>query len=439
MNLAAARIGPLSASSLLWRDAHPLPTTWWGEIWRIGAALLTGLVFLGVVAGDASMADVPQADERVARDLVLGVAALLCLPARRRFPLPTALVTSLFTVVSASAIPASAIAIISLATHRRVPPLVVAAVPAVAAGMLYESLVTPEPIRLPWSVNLALSVAFYVTAVAIGLYIGARRDLLVSLRERAETAEREQAGRVLAARSAERARIAREMHDVLAHRISLVAMHAGALTYRENLTREETREAAEVIRDNAHQALGELREVLGVLRSDAPEALDATAAEPPQPTLTALDDLVQQESRTGARVHLTVGADLAAVPSTVSRNAYRILTEALTNARKHAPGHAVSVAVSGDPASGLTLRATNGLPTSPDDPAANPAAGPSVGHVPGAGLVQGAGLVPGAGLGLIGIRERAQLSGGRLTYGPDGLGCFVVEAWLPWTGEGSRG
>ena len=88
--------------------------------------------------------------------------------------------------------------------------------------------------------------------------------------------------------------------------------------------------------------------------------------------------------------------------------------------------------MSGDPASGLTLRVTNGLPTSPDDPAANPAAGPSVGHVPGAGLVQGAGLVPGAGLGLIGIRERAQLSGGRLTYGPDGLGCFVVEAWLPW-------
>ncbi len=415
MNVAAARIGPLSPATLLLRDPRPLPKTWWGELWRFGAVALTGVVFTGVVIGDSTATDVQPSDQRVAVDLLLGIVALLCLPARRRFPLPTAVVTSLLTVASAGAIPASAVAIISLATHRRIPPLLVAAVPAVAAGVTYESLITPEALRLPWTVVLALSVALYVTSVAIGLYIGARRDLVVSLRERAETAEREQAGRVLAARSGERARIAREMHDVLAHRISLVAMHAGALAYRQDLTPEETRQAAEVIRDNAHQALGELREVLGVLRSDAPEALDATAAEPPQPSLTALDALVEQERRAGSRIHLTVDADVAALTPTVSRNAYRILTEALTNTRKHAAGHSVNVTVRGDPAAGLTLRVASGLPTSP---APHP--------------------VPGAGLGLIGIRERAQLSGGRLAYGPE-EGCFVVDAWLPWAGEGRRG
>ena len=102
--------------------------------------------------------------------------------------------------------------------------------------------------------------------LATGMYIGARRELVASLHDRAERAEREQALRVEQAQANERARIAREMHDVLAHRMSLVAMHAGALAYRTDLSPEQTRHAAEVIQANAHRALADLREVLGLLR-----------------------------------------------------------------------------------------------------------------------------------------------------------------------------
>ena len=105
-----------------------------------------------------------------------------------------------------------------------------------------------------------------MSSTAVGLYIGARRELIATLRDRADRAEREQAMRVAQARTNERARIAREMHDVLAHRISLVAMHAGALGYRTDLSRDETKRAADVISQNAHQALVDLREILGVLR-----------------------------------------------------------------------------------------------------------------------------------------------------------------------------
>ncbi len=98
------------------------------------------------------------------------------------------------------------------------------------------------------------------------MYIGSRRELLATLRERANTSEAVQAARVAQARAAERAQIAREMHDVLAHRISLVTMHAGALTYRTDLDADQMRATAEVIQENSHQAMVELREVLGLLR-----------------------------------------------------------------------------------------------------------------------------------------------------------------------------
>ena len=99
------------------------------------------------------------------------------------------------------------------------------------------------------------------------MYIGARRDLLATLQERAERAEREQGMRVEQAQVTERARIAREMHDVLAHRLSLVAMNAGALEYCRGLSEAEVAEAAAIIRLNAHRALADLRQILGVLRA----------------------------------------------------------------------------------------------------------------------------------------------------------------------------
>ena len=124
--------------------------------------------------------------------------------------------------------------------------------------------------------------------LAWGMYIGSRRELLWTLRDRAERAEAEQELRVEPGTANERARIAREMHDVLAHRISLIAMHAGALAYRTDLTAEEMRETAELIQAKSHEALTDLRQVLGVLRDDDRRP----APSGPQPTFGDLPALV---------------------------------------------------------------------------------------------------------------------------------------------------
>jgi signal transduction histidine kinase len=250
--------------------------------------------------------------------------------------------------------------------------------------------------------------------VATGFYIGARRELIANLHERAETAEREQALKAETAREAERTRIAREMHDVLAHRISLVAMHAGALAYRTDLGREETAEAAGVIRDNAHLALTELRQVLGVLRPEAAGA-DGGHAEPPQPTLAQLGALAAESADAGNAVRVDTtglpggdGSALADLPVTSSRTAYRIVQESLTNARKHAAGAAVDVRLAGGPGGLLTLEVHNSRP------------------------VRAGTTVPGAGMGLTGLTERAELVGGVLEHGFEKDGSFAVRAWLPW-------
>src|SRR5690625_3529190 len=131
----------------------------------------------------------------------------------------------------------------------------------------------------PVWVTFVTNAIFTVAMMAIGMYVGSRRELLWTLRERATRAEQEQELRVAQARTNERGRIAREMHDVLAHRISLVTMHAGALTYRTDLDRDEIARSAEIIQTNAHDALTELRGVLGVLRGEDTEPI----SDRPQP------------------------------------------------------------------------------------------------------------------------------------------------------------
>ena len=200
---------------------------------------------------------------------------------------------------------------------------------------------------------------FFGLAIVTGFYVRARRELVASLNERLLTAEREQALTTEAARDAERTRIAREMHDVLAHRISLVAMHAGALAYREDLTREQTAETAATIQANAQLALAELRQVLGVLRAGRP----TDGVEAPQPTLAELPALLADVRETGSQVQLDVlglrECELAKIPATMSRTSFRIVQEALTNARKHAPGEPVSVRLTGEPGDVLEVEVRN--------------------------------------------------------------------------------
>ncbi|OUD86450.1 Histidine kinase [Clavibacter michiganensis subsp. michiganensis] len=175
----------------------------------------------------------------------------------------------------------------SLAIRRRLKEIAAAAAVWIAAvgtwevaGLSYLP-VTPE--ELPLTAALILVVLGLL--ILLGLYLGGRRELLASLRERARLAEEEQALRSAQAADRERTRIAREMHDVLAHRLSLVALHAGALEYRDDLDAAEVRATAGVVRDNARTALPELRGVLGVLRdpSGAPATLPRNRRSPTSP------------------------------------------------------------------------------------------------------------------------------------------------------------
>ncbi|SJM58088.1 putative two-component system sensor kinase [Actinomycetales bacterium JB111] len=443
-------------------------------------------------------------------DVALGLVSFALLFVRRRRPLGVAVVTTVLgSTISLSALGAMMVAITSYAAltyppERRTRRMlsfgtlgVLSFVGTFANSVLNEysgissTLGDDEPLSsraVGWfAIQSAVTTVLIVgLCLAIGSYMRARRDLLAELRERAVRAEAVLDAESARARSAERTRIAREMHDVLAHRISLVALHSGALSLRTDLPPKDVREAAEVITSNAQLALTELRQVLGVLRAGSGED-DSGHLERPQPTLAQVDDLLDDARAVGTRVRVqvigigslapdgaagdeagvggeggvgghaaarfagtSVADALTTLSPTVSRTAYRILQEALTNARKHAPDAVVDVELSGRLGKVLTLAVTN--PMAFASRAGRAEAGPRAAGAPdGAGPratgetgtdrtagergVSASGLV-GAGTGLAGLAERADLAGGTLDHGvePDGFGrtIFAVRAWLPW-------
>ncbi|MCB1039468.1 MAG: hypothetical protein KDA94_08070 [Acidimicrobiales bacterium] len=197
------------------------------------------------------------------------------------------------------------------------------------------------------------------------------------------------------------------MHDVLAHRISLVALHAGALEVAVDLPPTQVRESAALLRSTAHQALEELRDVIGVLREEAGQEPSTV----PQPTLADIPRLVEETRRTGAKIDFEMRVDPSAtVPGPLGRDAYRIVQEALTNVTKHARGTLAQVQVAGAPEQGLHVRVQN-----------PPVVGAHDRSAP-----------PGSGTGLLGLQERVTLANGVLVHGPDASGGFIVEADLPW-------
>ena len=251
--------------------------------------------------------------------------------------------------------------------------------------------------------NALVAVIGVGFCVAAGAYVGARRALVASLTERAERAERERELRAEQAKVAERARIAREMHDVLAHKVSLIALHAGALEVNAGMDEERVRQSAALIRTTATEAMSELREVLGVLRAGG--GLDEELR--PQAGADELARVVDASRAAGVRVTLDVDGPL--LPDALARTVHRVVQEALTNVHKHARGAATAVTVRGDADRGVTIAVVNHRPVSPDA------------------------LLPGAGAGLAGLRERVALLGGTLDAGPTADGGWRVAAWLPWT------
>jgi signal transduction histidine kinase len=317
---------------------------------------------------------------------------------------PLAVLAGLASIFSVATAVSSMIVLFSVAVHRKFAVLAVFASAALAANAVFP-LLRPEGDRT-YVETMGWGAAALVIICLWGMVVRSRRQLIASLRDRAERAEAEQQLRVAQARSVERTRIAREMHDVLAHRISLLSLHAGALEIKADATPGEVTRAAAVIRASAHLALQDLREVIGVLRTDRPDG----SPEPPQPTLGALPALADESRSAGVRVNLDVDIEKTdEVPAGTGRTAYRIVQEGLTNARKHAPGAAVRVNVAGSAGEGLVIDIRNPWPIG--------------------GRVAS---IPGTGAGLIGLTERATLAGGRLSHGRTPQNDFALTAWLPW-------
>ncbi|MFJ8312894.1 MULTISPECIES: sensor histidine kinase [unclassified Streptomyces] len=348
---------------------------------------------------------------------VLGVCGALALWGRRRFPLVVVVITLGLGFLSSAVTVSAMVALFTVASLRSVRATAWvaagAALPVPLATLLHAS---PQD---GLSILGGLLIAWTLVALAIGwgLFVRSRRLLVVSLTERARQAEAESARRELEAQQRAREDIAREMHDVLAHRLSLLSVHAGALEFNKSPDLADVGQAAGVIRENAHQALGDLRMVIGVLQTPADESAAGDErterpAEAPQPVLADLGRLARESRAAGMRLQLDVRVENpGAVPALAGRTAYRIVQEALTNARKHAPGSGVRVEVSGEPGSGVDVIVRNPVP---------------------AQRVQSALAIPGSGRGLIGLSERTSLAGGQLRHGPNG-GDYLVQAWLPWS------
>lgn len=297
-------------------------------------------------------------------EAVAAAVACLALLLRRRWPVPLAVALLVADSFGHFFIGPTLVALFTVAAHRplRTTGWVAALVFARFVGFLAT---TPDP----QDPRTGAGVAYFslvAAAMVWGLFLRSRRQLVASLRERAEQAEADAAMRAEQAQRRAREEIAREMHDVLAHRLSLLSVHAGALEFNPGAPPAEVSRAAGVIRDSAHEALQDLRDVIGVLRAPADPGGDAggaAGAGRPQPTLRDVDRLVAEAGDAGMRI--AYAPDVAApesVPAATGRTAYRIVQEGLTNARKHAAGTKVTVTLAGGPETGLRVEVSNPLP-----------------------------------------------------------------------------
>lgn len=366
--------------------------------WRLAGCLAIS----AMVWGAAAEAEWARDRAYFWAEIVLGVAAYSLVHLRRARPLVIALLLAALSAFSGIAAGPATLAAVSLATRRELWPIILVGSVNFAAATVY-AFTAPFEETDP---GLTVLVGLVVNAAIMGwgMFIGSRRELLWTLRQRALRAEAEQRLRVDQARTQERARIAREMHDVLAHQITQVSMTAGALAFRDDLPADQLRVGLGQVQERANQALHELRGVLGVLR-------DAETGEPlagPQPTYGDVVRLVDEARRTGMTIELVEEVeDPDAMPEVLGRTVFRIVREGVTNVRRHAPGAHLHVLLGGGADAGLSLELRNAL-----------------------GF--GRPATPGSGYGLVGLAERVDLRGGRLDHRVED-GHFVVEVWLPWT------
>lgn len=361
---------------------------------RIPPAIWADAIFLAIAVTDALLNLDPD-DPGGNLGMALACTALL---ARRRWPFVVFLLTLPAALFSAGTA-APLIALYTLASVSRRRPVLVACVVAFA---ICNALPWPPPPFLASDgfetvVTLAYAAAFAVAPALLGQFMQARRDLSAQLEEISQAQEHQRMLTTQTVLAKERAQLAREMHDVVSHQVSLIAVRAGALQVRAQDA--ETKEAATTIRQLAVNTLDELRHMVTVLRAAGSLQTELT----PQPTLGELRQLIANSG-----IKTTVNVDLPDdVSKPVQRAIYRTVQEALTNVRKHAPGAEATVDIRAEDGD-IHLTVTNTPPTRPTL------------------------ALPGAGHGLLGLRERAELLGGEITSGPTAEQGFRVNLRIPY-------
>jgi len=376
----------------------PVLPSWLRPPWTRAIDVLVVLaVFVLVVP--ATVAGAARSDE-VLEAALISLAGVLVLLWRRRWPflvLAVATAASVLTPVDGPIWIPLMVALYTIGSRHSGETAIAAAGAVVAVGVV-QRLANAPGFGSADLVALALVCA---VSAGLGLYVGNRRSGLERLRERAELLDRERELLAQRAVAEERVRIAQELHDVVAHNVSLIVVQAqalGATTADERVT-----DATNGIADLGREAMAEMHRTLKLLRGGA----GGDPALAPQPGLGELDDLLERARGAGVGIDLTVEGEPRPLAQSVDLSAYRIVQEALTNVVKHAGRAHTTVTLGYRPeALELTIADTGDTP-------ARPTAG---GH------------------GLVGMRERAALFGGTLTAGPrDGRG-FEVRASLPYDG-----
>ncbi|MEU4090372.1 sensor histidine kinase [Streptomyces aureus] len=420
---------------------------WWWVGWR-SALLDAGLALVSAFeCGSEGVRFAHDAGLPAPVGVAFGAVAGSVLLVRRKWPIAVVLVSIAITPAQMGFL-MGLVGLYTLAASE-LPRRITAALAGMSfAGMLivtfvraHQSVAHGDVPMGNWLVPFAsLTTAIGMTAppVLLGLYMGARRRLMESLRERADSLERElqllaerAEERAEWARNEERTRIAREMHDVVAHRVSLMVVHAAALQAVARKDPEKAVKNAALVGDMGRQALTELREMLGVLRTGGGSdvrgpavplaAVGAAAAAAASraaddsgggegPSLAEIDELVGQSAAAGMVVALSVEGDLRGYAREIEQTAYRVVQEALTNVHKHAAGAKTYVRLA-HRVSEIAMQVENECP-------------PEVGAGSSVGL-------PSGGNGLLGMKERVAALGGVFVSGPTDAGGFRVSAVIP--------
>ncbi|MFI6702874.1 sensor histidine kinase [Streptomyces sp. NPDC050509] len=357
-----------------------------------GRGALVALCVLAAALNDVSVVGRYLAPVLTAA-LVCGAALLV---PRLRWPVSPLLVTVATAWWGWPLLPLLAVALFDLAVDRRARVAVGCAVAALSANLL-----SYQATSLWTGQSYASTLLLPVLAVLVGLWLGSRRRLIQALAADVEHLRIESQLREEAARITERSRIAAEMHDVLAHRLSLIALHTGVLATKSDTLPALVAERLGLLRTTSVEALTDLRDVLGVLRD--PDAAPAGAALTPM--MREAGELADEARAAGQHVELTTDGLPDQAPTTHRLAVYRIVQEALTNARKHADGAPVTVRIDyGPPATLVEIT--------------NPPGTPRTDTV-------------GSGYGLVGLRERVTALGGHLNSGPAGAGAWRLAARIP--------